>query len=59
MIRLTPLGRWGLWLVACLLAALTAGPGSAAEARLRILQTTDLPMNLLNHDHCQDKPTDE
>ena len=59
MIRLTPLGRLGLWLVACLLAALTAGPGNAAEVRLRILETTDLHMNLLNYDYYQDKPTDE
>ena len=59
MIRLTPLGRLGQGLVACLLAALTAGPGSAAEVRLRIMETTDLHMNLLNYDYYQDKPTDE
>ena len=59
MIRLTPLGRLGPWLVACLLATLTAGPSNAAEVRLRILETTDLHMNLLNYDYYQDKPTDE
>ena len=30
----------------------------AAELRLRLLETTDLHMNLLNHDYYQDKPTD-
>jgi len=36
-----------------------AGTASAAELKLRILQTTDLHMNLLNYDYYQDKPTDE
>jgi len=46
-------------LLACLLALMAAGPASAAEVRLRILETTDLHMNLLNYDYYQDKPTDE
>ena len=54
MIRLTPPGRLGLWLVTGLLATLTANPSSAAEVRLRILETTDLHMNLLNYDYYQD-----
>jgi len=48
-------------------AARQAGPqasargllDAAAELRLRILETTDLHMNLLNYDYYQDKPTDE
>lgn len=31
----------------------------AAELRLRILETTDIHMHLLNHDYYQDKATDE
>ncbi len=31
----------------------------AAEIRLRILETTDIHMHLLNHDYYQDKATDE
>lgn len=31
----------------------------AAEIRLRILETTDVHMNLLDHDYYQDKPTEE
>jgi len=75
MIHLASPGRPGPWLVAdmaanlaanlaigllaCLLALMAAGPASAAEVRLRILETTDLHMNLLNYDYYQDKPTDE
>ncbi len=42
---------------ACLL--LCALPSWAAELRLRILETTDVHMNLLNYDYYQDKPTDD
>jgi 2',3'-cyclic-nucleotide 2'-phosphodiesterase/3'-nucleotidase len=59
MIRFAPPRRPVRWRVACLLAALAAGPACAAEVRLRILETTDLHMNLLNYDYYQDKPTDE
>ena len=31
---------------------------SAAELKLRIMETTDLHMNFLNYDYYQDKPTD-
>lgn len=34
-------------------------PALAAEVRLRILLTSDVHMNLLDHDYYQDKPTDE
>lgn len=37
-------------LVACLLGGLATGPARAAEVRLRILATTDLHMNLRDHD---------
>ena len=40
-------------------ACLSALPASAAELSLRILQTTDVHMNLLNYDYYQDKLTDE
>jgi 2',3'-cyclic-nucleotide 2'-phosphodiesterase/3'-nucleotidase len=39
--------------------ALWAPTARAAEVRLRILQTTDVHMNLLDHDYYQDKPTEE
>lgn len=45
-----------------ILLALSAGLGGsalAAELQLRIMQTTDVHMNLLNYDYYQDKPTDE
>jgi len=40
-------------------ACLGALPATAAELSLRILQTTDVHMNLLNYDYYQDKLTDE
>ena len=40
------------------LAAITSLSTPAAELRLRLLETTDLPMNLVNYDYYQDKPTD-
>lgn len=48
-------------LLSTLLLALLAGASSAgaAELQLRILQTTDVHMNLLNYDYYQDRPTDE
>lgn len=42
-----------------LLAAWAASPAWAAEIRLRILQTTDVHMNLLNYDYYQDRTTDD
>jgi 2',3'-cyclic-nucleotide 2'-phosphodiesterase / 3'-nucleotidase len=42
-----------------LLSLALAGGAQAAELKLRILQTTDVHMNLLNYDYYQDKPTDE
>ena len=44
--------------LALLFAILTVPGASAAELRLRLLETTDLHMNLVNHDYYQDKPTD-
>ena len=49
-------------LLAGLALLLAAWPGTqawAAEIRLRILQTTDVHMNLLAYDYYQDKATDE
>ena len=46
-------------LASMLLCLLLIGQAQAAELKLRILQTTDLHMNLLNHDYFQDKSTDE
>ena len=40
-----------------LLVGTTATP-QAAELRLRLLETTDVHMNLLNYDDYQDKVTD-
>jgi 2',3'-cyclic-nucleotide 2'-phosphodiesterase/3'-nucleotidase len=46
-------------LVALLLLLVVAVQASAAELRLRILQTCDVHMNLLNYDYYQDRSTDE
>jgi 2',3'-cyclic-nucleotide 2'-phosphodiesterase/3'-nucleotidase len=40
-------------------ALLVCGAGQGAEVRLRILETTDVHMNLLSYDYYQDKPTDQ
>jgi 2',3'-cyclic-nucleotide 2'-phosphodiesterase/3'-nucleotidase len=40
-------------------ACLMAGVAQAAEVRLRIMETTDLHMNLLSYDYYQDKSTDQ
>lgn len=42
-----------------LLSLVLVGGAQAAELKLRILQTTDVHMNLLNYDYYQDKSTDE
>jgi len=42
-----------------LLAALLASTAHAAELKLRLLQTSDVHMNLLNYDYYQDRATDE
>lgn len=52
-----PLFRPALALFA--LSAALLGTADAAELKLRILQTCDVHMNLLNYDYYQDKPTDE
>jgi 2',3'-cyclic-nucleotide 2'-phosphodiesterase/3'-nucleotidase len=41
------------------LAACLAAQAQAAEVRLRLLETTDLHMHLLNYDYYQDKPTEQ
>lgn len=46
-------------ILALLGAAALASTPRAAEIRLRILETTDVHMNLLNYDYYQDKVTDE
>ncbi len=43
----------------CLAVLLLAGVAQAAEVRLRIMETTDLHMNLLSYDYYQDKATDQ
>ena len=57
----SPLASLAHRLLATLAAALLAAPFSvgAAELKLRILETTDLHMNLLAWDYYQDKPTTE
>ena len=40
-------------------AAFVAVPAFAAQVKLRILETTDIHMNLLNYDYYQDKFTDD
>ncbi len=40
-------------------AAAAAATTAPADLKLRILETTDVHMNLVNHDYYQDKPTDE
>jgi 2',3'-cyclic-nucleotide 2'-phosphodiesterase/3'-nucleotidase len=46
-------------IVLALAAALAGLPVRAAELKLRILETTDVHMNLLNYDYYQDKLTDD
>ena len=45
--------------LACVFWMLFFSPCWAAELRLRILETTDVHMNLLNFDYYQDKPSDD
>ena len=40
-------------------ALLLSSAGQGAEVRLRILETTDVHMNLLSYDYYQDKATDQ
>jgi 2',3'-cyclic-nucleotide 2'-phosphodiesterase / 3'-nucleotidase len=40
------------------ISAMLLGPAYAAEIQLRIMETTDVHMNLLNYDYYQDKKTD-
>jgi len=51
--------RKTLALLAGWLAATMLAPLHAATLQLRLLETTDLHVNLLNYDYYQDKPTDE
>ena len=44
---------WGVLLLAA------SASSSAAEVKLRILETTDVHMNLLSYDYYQDKVTDQ
>ncbi|MDQ6684375.1 MAG: bifunctional 2',3'-cyclic-nucleotide 2'-phosphodiesterase/3'-nucleotidase [Pseudomonadota bacterium] len=45
--------------IVALLLAVWAVAGGATELRLRILETTDLHMNLLDYDYYQDTPTEQ
>nr|WP_315236728.1 bifunctional 2',3'-cyclic-nucleotide 2'-phosphodiesterase/3'-nucleotidase [uncultured Albidiferax sp.] len=45
--------------IAAGLALAWVGATQAAEVKLRILETTDVHMNLLSYDYYQDKPTDQ
>ena len=51
--------QWSRWLCGLAAAALLAASATAQQLRLRILETTDLHMNLLGYDYYQDKPTEE
>jgi 2',3'-cyclic-nucleotide 2'-phosphodiesterase/3'-nucleotidase len=42
-----------------LMAAAAAAAAAPAPLKLRILETTDVHMNLVDHDYYQDKPTEE
>ena len=48
-----------LRLVSALLLATLGTATSAEQLQLRILETTDVHMNLLSYDYYQDKPTDQ
>ncbi len=48
-----------LWMAGGWLAAVACGSVGAAELKLRILETTDVHMNLLSYDYYQDKATDQ
>lgn len=58
-----PVGPMWHWVRSAGFSVLLAGGGvagaHAAEVRLRILETTDIHMNLLSYDYYQDKPTDQ
>ena len=56
----TPL-KFALKFTALALAAspLLAPDADAAEVKLRLMETTDLHMNMLSYDYYQDKPTDQ
>lgn len=56
--RLLSVSLWRCYACAAALASVW-GVASAAEVRLRILETTDIHMNLLSYDYYQDKPTDQ
>ena len=47
------------WINVFLIAAMMGASAQATEVRLRLLETTDLHMNLMSYDYYQDKPTDQ
>jgi 2',3'-cyclic-nucleotide 2'-phosphodiesterase/3'-nucleotidase len=54
----TTLGAIRILVLGCF-ALLLCSAGQGAEVRLRILETTDVHMNLLSYDYYQDKTTDQ
>ncbi len=50
--------RW-VWMIGAAVAMLAAGAPQAAQLRLRVMETTDIHMNLLDYDYYQDKATDQ
>lgn len=59
VVRLVGGGGWNRAVVLGAVALLLGGGLQAAEVRLRLLETTDLHMNLLSYDYYQDKDTDQ
>ncbi|MES2952033.1 MAG: bifunctional 2',3'-cyclic-nucleotide 2'-phosphodiesterase/3'-nucleotidase [Pseudomonadota bacterium] len=57
--RLNSVSGWVQTLGLGCIALLLCSAGQAAEVRLRIMETTDLHMNLLSYDYYQDKATDQ
>lgn len=50
--------RW-VWMIGAAALVLAAGTPEAAQLRLRVMETTDIHMNLLDYDYYQDKATDQ
>ena len=48
-----------LQILAGVAAMCLAGACGAVELKLRIMETTDVHMNLLSYDYYQDRPTDQ
>ncbi len=51
---MTRLAKWAPWLL-----GLLAGAAAGADIQVRIMETTDIHMNLLSYDYYQDKATDQ